>query len=132
MSKKRITPFNEAHVLEYGLEIASRCANNKEVNSVRCKFCISFGKEGSSSMSSRQWKVTKNINYFTKPFQVDNYKSHLKTHSVKWAEYQQYSNDEKQKFFDKLPFVNTLNAHFDVERAEVKYCFDPDIIKKLI
>jgi hypothetical protein len=83
-------------------------------------------------MSSRQRKVTENIKYFTKPFRVDNYKSHLKTHSVKWAEYQQCSNDEKQKFFDKLPFVNTLNAHFDVERAEVKYCFDPDIIEKLI
>ena len=45
MSKKQVTPFNEAHVLEYGLEIASRNAQMKEVNSVRCKFYITFDKE---------------------------------------------------------------------------------------
>lgn len=84
MTKQRVTPFNEAHELEYGLEIASRIANTKDVNSVRCKFCTAFGKEGRKTAAlstTRKRKVTENIKYFTRPFRVDNYKSHLKTHS---------------------------------------------------
>ena len=121
-------------MLDYGLEIASRSANNKEVDSVRCKFCIAFGKEGRTLSSTRKRKVTENIKYFTRPFRVDNYKSHLKTHSVKWAEYQVLSTEEKAAFFDAVPanFVNTLSAHYDIERSENIFCFDANIVEKLI
>ena len=132
MSKKRITPFKEEHALEYGLEIASRSASKKEVDSVRCKFCIWFGKEG--SVPERKRKITENTKYFTKPFRVDNYKSHLKTHKLKWAEYQALSKEEKRAFFDLEPekYVNTLPAHYDIERKENLFCFDADIVETLI
>lgn len=138
MSKRRVTPFNEAHELEYGLEISSRSRQTKEVDSVKCRFCIAFGKEGckssSAASSERKRKVTENIKYFTKPFRVDNYKSHLKTHSVKWVEYQALSKEEKKVFFDTVPekFVNTLDAHYDTERSENTLFFDADIVDKLI
>ena len=97
MSKRRATSFNEAHELEYGLEISSRSRQTKEMDSVKCIFCIAFRKEGhksSSAASSKQkQKVTENIKYFTKPFRVDNYKSHLKTHSIKWVEYEALSKE---------------------------------------
>ena len=121
MSKRRTTPFNEAHKLEYGLEIASRDATTKEVNSVRCKFCIVFGKEGRlKSSSERMRKVSDNIKYFTKPFRTDNYKSHLKTHASKWDEYNKCSKEEKKVFFDISPekYVNTLDAHYGTNRNE--------------
>ena len=37
--------FNEAYELEYSLEIVSRTANTRDVNSVQCKFCIVFEKK---------------------------------------------------------------------------------------
>lgn len=142
MTKKRITPFNEAHALEYGLEIASRSASTKQVDSVRCKFCIYFGKEGrkaspvssATTASARKRKVTENIKYFTRPFRVDNYKSHLKTHSVKWAEYQPLSNEEKKAFFEQEPekFVNTLDAHFDIERKRAYFALTLTLLRTLL
>ena len=126
-------------MLQYGLEIASRNANTKEVDSVRCKFCLFFGKEGRKAPSSapesiRKRKVTDNIKYFTRPFRVDNYKSHLRTHTAKWAEYQVLPSHEKEAFFDKTPdkFINTLSAHYDIERNANVFCIDTDIVDKII
>ena len=78
--------------------------------------------------------MTENIKYFTKPFRVDNYKSHLKTHSVKWVEYQALSKEEKKEFFDTVPekFVNTLDAHYNAKRSKNTLFFDADIVDKLI
>ena len=114
MSRSRVKPFREEHQLEYGLEVASRKPTTKEVDSVRCKFCIAFGKEGAST-AARKRKVTDNIKYFTRSFRPDNYKSHLKTHSEKWAEYQALNDQEKRVFFDlrAVKYINTLDAHYD-------------------
>ena len=121
MTNRRTTPFNEDHKIEYGLEIATRGTNINQVDSVPCKFCIVFGKEGSSIASgTRKRKVTENIKYFRIPFRADNYKSHLKTHSVKFAEYQALTNAEKKVFFNttKQNYVNTLDAHYDIQQKE--------------
>jgi len=99
MLRSRVIPFKEEHQLEYGLEVASSNPTTKEVDSVRCKFCIAFGKEGASTAARKQ-KVTDNMKYFTRPFRPDNYKSHLKTHSEKWAEYQALNDQENRVFFD--------------------------------
>ena len=125
--------------MEYGLEIASRNVN-KEVDSVRCKFCVTFGKEGqpilsssSTSSSARKRKVSSTMKYFTKPFRVDNYTSHLKVHSEKFAEYNALSMKEKKAFFNvQEKFINTLDAHFEVERKENLLCFDADIVENII
>ena len=76
MPKSRVIPFKEEHQLEYELEVAPRNPTIKEVDSLRCIFCIAFGKEGESA-AARKRKVTDNIKYFTRPFRPDNYKSHL-------------------------------------------------------
>lgn len=97
MPNSRDTPFKADHMLLYGLEIAARDVTN-EVTSVRCRFCVNFGKEDGNS-EARKRKLTDNIKYFRKPFRVDNYKSHLKVHSNKWIEYNSCSLDEKKRFF---------------------------------
>mmetsp|Transcript_25482 Transcript_25482/g.53099 ORF Transcript_25482/g.53099 Transcript_25482/m.53099 type:complete len:719 (+) Transcript_25482:100-2256(+) len=148
MSKKRVTPFKEAHCLVYGLEIVDKNEDTAEVNSVRCRFCVAFRKEGRTSNPVRMRKVTDNIKCFTKPFRADNYKSHLKTHTAKWTEYQACSTEEKKAFFNNVPnrfgsthpqpppqprkFLNTLDTYFEIKRRESIFCFDADIVKKLI
>ena len=135
MTNRRTTPFNEDHIVEYGLEIATKSANTNQVDSVRCKFCIVFGKEGSSFASgTRKRKVTENIKYFRRPFCVDNYKSHLKTHSVKFAEYQALTNAEKKVFFNttKQKYVNTLDAHYGIQQKEHTFFFGNDIVENVI
>ena len=98
--------------MEYGLEIAPRDVN-MEVESVRCKFCVTFGKESSSSSSSaRKRKVSGTVKYFTKPFRKDNYTSHLKVHSEKFAKYNALSNEEKKNSLKSkknlsIPLIHT-------------------------
>ena len=50
--KRRIIPFNEAHELEYSLEIASRNAFAKEVNLVRCKLHV---------IEKKRWQISINL-----------------------------------------------------------------------
>ena len=45
MPPKRTTPFNESHVLAYGLKVCERDASTKEVVSVSCRFCVHVGRE---------------------------------------------------------------------------------------
>jgi len=57
MPRSRVISFKEDHLLEYGLEIASRNSTTKEVDSVRCKFCIPFGKEGASTAARKNFRM---------------------------------------------------------------------------
>ena len=50
----------KTHELEYDLEILSRTASTKDVDSLQC---------------TQKRKVTENIKYFTRSFRVDNCKS---------------------------------------------------------
>ena len=55
--KRRIIPFNEAHELEYSLEIASRNGISKEVNLVRCKLHVIEKKRRHSSMKPENDRI---------------------------------------------------------------------------
>ena len=89
--KKRVTPFNEKHTLDYGLKVSGRSLSGLVVESVMCRFCFIFGKEGKERKETKknnneEWKrdLSDNVKYFTFPFRVDNYVSHLKCHKEKW------------------------------------------------
>ena len=92
--KKRVTPFNEKHTLDYGLKVSGRSLSGLVVESVMCRFCFTFGKEGKERKETKknnneEWKrdLSDNVKYFTFPFRVDNYVSHLKCHKEKWKLY---------------------------------------------
>ena len=75
------------------------------------------------------------MKYYKKPFRVQNYKSHLKQHSVKWQEYQQLSNEEKKLFFEniKMPYMNTLDSHYKVSNWEEQdYVINSCIVDRII
>mmetsp|Transcript_11331 Transcript_11331/g.22934 ORF Transcript_11331/g.22934 Transcript_11331/m.22934 type:complete len:395 (+) Transcript_11331:531-1715(+) len=131
LSKRR---FLKQHLLRYGLEIATRSAETSEISSVRCKFCVVFGREHREEIDRRR-KVTNTIKYFKYPFRPDNYCSHLRAHGEKWEEYKACSKEEQKVFFDATPekFVNTLAPHFDI-RDKDKVClyFDINIIEDLV
>ncbi|RLN46623.1 hypothetical protein BBJ29_004463 [Phytophthora kernoviae] len=97
--KDRGVKFNEKHTLKYGLSVCSRNSTTTVVESVMCKFCVAFGKE-SAADSTRKRRATANIKYFRQPFRADHYLSHLEiNHKQKWAEYEQSTSPEKEKFF---------------------------------
>ena len=74
------------------------------------------------------------MKYFS-PFRVDNYKSHLTTqHACKWSEYQTINDNDDAiaKFFDTdVPFTNTLNAHFDIEKSQ-SFVTNKEIVEMVI
>ncbi|GMF39385.1 unnamed protein product [Phytophthora lilii] len=108
--KDRGVKFNEKHTLKYGLSVCSRNAKTSVVESVMCKFCVAFGKE-SAADSTRKRRATANIKYFRQPFRADHYLSHLEiNHKQKWAEYEQSSSPDKEKFFAAHIEEATMNS----------------------
>ncbi|KAG6970970.1 hypothetical protein JG687_00002301 [Phytophthora cactorum] len=108
--KDRGVKFNERHTIKYGLSVCSRNAKTSIVESVMCKFCVAFGKE-SAADATRKRRATANIKYFRQPFRADHYLSHLEiNHKQKWAEYEQSTNPEKEKFFAAHIEEATINS----------------------
>ena len=52
--KNHTIPFNKEHALQHSLEIVFKHAKTREVDSVRCKFCISHGREGFVCVNERE------------------------------------------------------------------------------
>ena len=144
MLKNRIGQFQEGHTIVYGLKIAHRCADTTVIDSVACRFCLTFGREGQTregkskdTGSNTEWRrnSANTVKYFGAPFRTDCYSSHLKTcHAAKWAEYSKCTTDQKRIFFDckNEPFVNTIHSHFESVTPKKVFHFDDSIIEDLI
>ena len=88
------TPFQPIHTFDFGLKILERDSNTKKVVACNCKFCVHYGREVKVGTKRRK---TTNILYFKKPFQVDNYQSHMELqHPAQWNEYSKLSNEGKK------------------------------------
>ena len=109
----RSTPFNERHLLLYGLKICERDTATKAIVSVSCRFCVHFGRE--EKIGAKR-KATSNIQYFRRPFRADVYNRHMRQqHPVKWEQYCSLAEDRKATFFEaNAPVVhrNTIRSHF--------------------
>lgn len=129
--KKQRPAFINAHCAKYGLNIATRNTNG-EVDAVSCRFCFSFGREecNNEETPSRKRKKTSHMKYFSS-FRADNYKTHLESqHRTKWEEYQLINLDKEniEEFFkSNVPFVNTLDAHLDIEKPH-SFVIDEKIV----
>jgi hypothetical protein len=131
--KKRTTPFNEDHVVAYGLKICERAPTTKQVLSVSCQFCVHFGRE--EKVGAKR-KATTNVHYFRCPFRVDVFKSHmLSQHSVNWERYASLPKKEKARFFEESsPVVhrNTLRSHFAEVQVPAHYFVNRNIVDVII
>ena len=102
-----------------------------------CEFCQVFGREdgdGNNGESARKRKKTTNVKYYS-AFRADYYKTHLTNqHPLKWSEYQKINDDSEaiSKFFcAEVSFVNTLDAHLEVEKP-LSFAIDKNIVEKII
>lgn len=118
--RKRRTPFQGHHALEYGLSIASRCPETGAVSSVLCQFCRFIGREDKVGQKRKPSKSTKT---FVSPFRAELYTQHLTgQHPAKWAEYKSLSDDDKASFFSSAtPVANTIISHF-AGSSDQMYC----------
>ena len=111
--KKRFTPFQKGHAVQYGLRVTDVDPKTKLTRSVVCRFCETFGRE---DRPGRKRKATRNAHYYTNPFRPENYRKHNESqHPSKWAEYQQLPEEKKDSLFaGVVPIKNTLLNHFTV------------------
>ena len=108
MSKKRNTPFQHHHAVEFGLRISEHGADNSTtVVSVACRFCEVFGKEEPVEVERKRSRSGR-VKHFKAPFRKENYLLHVeRMHGAKWAEYCQLDEAAKQTFFNIGSFNGT-------------------------
>ena len=131
--KKRSTPFNQSHCLEYGVKVCQVDPALRVVLLVACLFCIHFGRE---VKVGQKRKATCNTKYFKRPFRKDNYNLHMEgQHSGCWSVYHSLSKEDKAKFFDEnAPVVhqNTIKSHFSGTQAPVHWFVNKNIFDVII
>lgn len=115
VSRKRTTPFQEKHCIQFGLEIAGRDIK-KLVICVQCRFCVHFGRDGDDV--GRKRARSNAICYFSPPYRPQLYRKHLENqHSSEWAEYCRLPPDEQRVYFDKSK--NTTMSSFCHSASDV-------------
>ncbi|KAH9255905.1 hypothetical protein BASA81_006083 [Batrachochytrium salamandrivorans] len=134
LCSKHVVVFQETHCNEYGLKITSRDAASSKVTSVVCLFCTVFGRD--SNVGAKRKRTQKLKYWSTGSFRMDNYLSHMRSqHASKWSEYQLLNSiDDRLAFFEsiKVPFVNTLHAHFGNEEAGLRFWINKPIVETII
>jgi len=127
-----MTKFQVKHQVEYGLEVTQRStAQSANVLSVRCRFCVAFGRE--DRVGSKRQKTT-NVKFFNHPFLPHHYRQHLSSqHSECWETYQTLTKAEKAEYFDnRTPFSATLSAHFVNDKKELVFAINKPIVDVII
>lgn len=87
---RRVTPYQDAHRLEYRLDITER----NSTNSTRVSY-LSFHLvvRRRSVLSERQRTTQK---YFKNPFRPDHYRQHHEVqHPTRWSTYQELTDEKK-------------------------------------
>jgi hypothetical protein len=107
-----IPHFPMEHVVKYGLKIMTRNPETSDVLSVRCQFCIYFGRENDPVKERQRAKRGTKMTWIGN-WRVDLYQKHHKSeHPTIWLQYQACSEDEKRLFFkNKTAFSNTILPH---------------------
>ena len=130
LSGSRATPFQKKHLLEYGLAVAARDPSTTEVVSVRCRFCVIFGRENNSKNCSTAWS------FEGPPFRPENYRQHhVKNHPSKWVEYKSSSTKEKAEFFnvpEAEKYASKIECYLEPRSSSLRFCFHPDIVNVII
>ncbi len=114
----RASSYVKENDLKFGVSVSSRVMHTGTVHGLRCRFCVSFGRElnkvgtkrKTSQVSAQTWSV---------PFRYDNIENHVRTqHPAKWSEYDEakkqwnYASrfEECNKFFDEV--ISTSRSNF--------------------
>eukprot|EP00173_Palmaria_palmata_P005057 Plantae.Rhodophyta-Palmaria_palmata.ctg8160.p2 GENE.Plantae.Rhodophyta-Palmaria_palmata.ctg8160~~Plantae.Rhodophyta-Palmaria_palmata.ctg8160.p2 ORF type:complete len:156 (-),score=15.47 Plantae.Rhodophyta-Palmaria_palmata.ctg8160:686-1153(-) len=113
--KGKTTPFQQSHVREFGLRIASRDVRGV-VDAVQCVACVHLGREidPSEESGARKRKATEREQMWHTPYRKKNFRSHMEQqHSTFWKKYNvlsfvakdTYFNSHSEKRLDRTPMV---------------------------
>jgi hypothetical protein len=132
--KKKATPYQHSHSLDFTLEVVSTAANGDVT--AKCKFCMYEGWDvvQHNGNSTHKCKHCSDIQYFTKSFNPHKYRSHhAGQHKESWAWYQTLSVEDKKQFFDaKIPVTNTLHQHMDLAIDTLTFLINAPIVETII
>ncbi|KAE8899944.1 hypothetical protein PF003_g16049 [Phytophthora fragariae] len=114
---KKEVKFFDKHLTVCGLKIMARHATTGEVETVVCRFCITFGKEARANARRARTTDPKFFNCF----RTDLFERHLKgQHPLKWSKYCDLStHDERNDFFKSVsvPFAEPIPSAFEGEET---------------
>ena len=135
MSKKRNTPFQSQHAVEFGLLICECSAGScTTVVTTVCQFCEVFVKE--ESVVGIKRGRSDRVKYFQAPFRKENYSLHAKRmHSAKWTEYCDLDTGAKKSFFDigsSSGSQATMHAFAGPHGLPLRALIDKDIVDIII
>jgi hypothetical protein len=122
------SPFQAAHILEYGLEITQRHPKTLAVLGVRCNFCVFFGHELLDGQE-RSRKQSQNVKSWT-AFRAEYYRDHhLGQHSTQWKGYKMLNMEEKEQYFaGRIKVKDTIPHHFQQGDIHHTYRVDATIV----
>jgi hypothetical protein len=131
--KKVNTPFQDLHKLAWGVELISTSGDGSVT--VRCMFCEYVGRDAAEigPTTNRKRKARSGSHYYTAPFTLAKYKSHLGQHKAAWAEYKAASIEDKKAFFDgRLKVSNTLHRYMDLSTDKLTFSVKSTIVDVII
>ena len=110
------------HEIKFALKVIYRDPETKNVVSVRCQFCVYFGKED-ATQNPRKRARTDNTMSWTDNWRVDLFKNHhLSSHPSIWEIYNTSTEAQKLSFFDdKIAFKDTILTHFKSPISRLQY-----------
>ena len=121
------------HEVQYGLRIMHRDPTTSKVISVRCEFCIYFGRQIIENQPQlRAQKTT--IKTWMANFRTDLYLLHHRAqHSSIWNQYQRSTEIKKTKFFQQPRAIkDTILQHMPSQSTAIQYHINSDIVDVLI
>ena len=71
----RNTPFQSKHLIEFGLKVSDVDVTTILTTSVRCEFCVYYGREQAVGQK-RVRQLTTTLKHWKSPFRAENYKKH--------------------------------------------------------
>jgi hypothetical protein len=132
-STVRPAKLNPNHVVQFGLQIASRHHDTKEVTSVRCQFCVYRGREDKLG-DKRKCQQTEVVKSWEGPYRTELFINHHEgQHSQAWTEYQLLSMADKSSYFDDItPYKETIYSHFGQKSTHLTFNINAGIVDTII
>lgn len=128
----RTTAFQAKHQDAYGLEIASLNTQG-EVSSVRCRFCVCFGREERKGDGGKR-KRTSKIKLLKNPFRAEYFRDHVASqHPHRWGAYQKMSATEKAACFStKKQRMDSMANHVTTAKDMLEITISARIVEGIL
>ena len=126
------TKFQSMHELKYALKVMHVDPSSKLVQSVRCQFCVYFGREEEIGQK-RARKQTARIKTW-ESFRPELYEAHhAGQHRGQWTIYKSLDSEDKKRFFDNVSaHANSLESHFGPKEPSILYNVKTTIVEVVI